>query len=79
VMGDGARLPYGLTLCTDSFSIQDTVRLMNVLIIRYGLICTLRARGKGQYRIYISSKSMDLLRSIVKPYMIPSMLYKIHL
>lgn len=78
-MGDGSKQPSGLELCTDSYSIQDVVRLINVLIIRYGLICSLRERRKGQYRIYISAKSMANLRSIVEPFIIPSMLYKIHL
>lgn len=58
IMGDGSVRDYGLTLCTDCFSVTDTVRLMNVLIIRYGLICTLQKKRDNQYRIYISSKSM---------------------
>jgi len=32
IMGDGAERPYGLILCTDSYSIEDTIRLINVLI-----------------------------------------------
>ena len=43
IAGDGTSdHGYGLILCTDSFTIQDTVRLMNVLIIRYNLECNLR-------------------------------------
>jgi len=76
-MGDGT-YGSGLILCTDSFTVPDQVRLMNVLIIRYGFICNLH-RKKGQYRIYISSKSMPYLRSIVSPYFHPSMLYKLGL
>ena len=37
IMGDGRNGKGGLILCTDSFSLKDVVRLMNVLIIRYGL------------------------------------------
>ena len=55
-MGDGSKQSHGLILCTDSYSLQDVVRLINVLIIRYGLICSLREHRKGQYRIYISAK-----------------------
>jgi hypothetical protein len=54
---------------------QDVVRLMNVLIIRFNLDCTLQ-KDKEHYRIYISSKSMPYLRSIVTPYFHFSMLYK---
>jgi hypothetical protein len=68
----------GLILCTDSYSIQDVVRLMNVLIIRYNLDCSLHTnKAKKQYRLYIKVKYMDNLREIVKPYMVKSMLYKI--
>ena len=35
IMGDGSVKKYGLILCTNSYSIQDVVLLMNVLIIRY--------------------------------------------
>ena len=41
-----------LTLCTDSYSIEDVVRLMNVLFIRYDLKCTLHVY-ENRYRIYI--------------------------
>jgi hypothetical protein len=37
IMGDGAVRPSGLILCTDSYTVADAVRLMNVLIIRYRL------------------------------------------
>lgn len=51
---------------------------MNVLIIKYNLKCTLhKSSNKKVYRIYISRKSLDKLKKIVKPYLIPSMLYKL--
>ena len=53
-MGDGVNYKgKGLGLATDSYTIQDTVRLMNVLIIRYNLKCSLHTRKKDQHRIYI--------------------------
>jgi hypothetical protein len=79
IMGDGSYQKYGLNLCTDSFSNQDVARLMNVLVIRYGLNCTMVGYNKGRPRIYIKSDSMAQLRVIVAPYMHPSMYYKIHL
>lgn len=78
IMGDGVARPYGLQLCTDSYSLPDIVRLMNVLIIRYELVCTLHKKREGQCRIYISSKSMPRLQQIVAPYMHESMYYKIY-
>jgi hypothetical protein len=77
IMGDGSRRDYGLTLCTDCYTLYDVIRLMNVLIIRYGINSTLQKKRDNQYRIHIRSSSMPLLRSIVTPYMHSSMLYKL--
>jgi len=85
IMGDGSVQRHGLILCTNSFSVQDVVRLMNVLIIRYGLECTIRIKRrqgsaqKIEFLIYIRESSMPLLRTIVTPYFHPSMLYKLGL
>lgn len=82
IMGDGEARQSGLVLCTNSFSVQDVVRLMNVLIVRYGLDCILRLKkqnNKIEYLIYIRQGSMPLLRSLVAPYFHPSMYYKINL
>jgi uncharacterized Zn-finger protein len=65
-------------LCTDSFSNQDVARLINVLIIRYGLNCTMVGYNIGKPRIYIKANSMAQLRAIVGPYIHPSMYYKVH-
>jgi hypothetical protein len=79
-MGDGAAKDYGLNICTDSYSLPGIIRLMNVLTIRYGLNCTAQLRRDNQYRIYISSRYMLRLQSIVGPYMhdSDSMMYKIN-
>lgn len=69
----------GLTLCTNSFNNKEVSRLKDVLITRFGLTCTIHTTHLGDQVIHISKKSMDKLRSIVKPHMVPSMLYKIHL
>lgn len=80
IMGDGQASSSGLILCTNSYSIPDIVRLMNVLIIRYRLECNIRefrSNRKLEYMIYIRQGSMPLLRTIVKSHMITSMLYKL--
>ena len=63
IMGDGSVKDYGLILCTNSYSVQDVVRLMNVLIIRYRLECTIHLKKQNQkieYMIYINQSSMPL-------------------
>lgn len=77
IMGDGSIERHGLIISTDLYKIKDIVRLINVLIIRYRLKCTLRYHKPTQPRIYISEKSMPKLRTIVKPHMHYSMAKKI--
>src|SRR4051812_48102017 len=77
IMGDGAWNHSGVVLCTDSFSIEDNVKLINILIVRYQLDCTLRC---SENRIYILGGPLlhqCRLRSIVLPYM--TILYYIRL
>ena len=79
VMGDGSKERHGLIICTDSYSMKDVVRLINVLMIKYRIECTIKVRNKDKHRIYIREGFMPLLRQIIKPYMCSSMLYKIKL
>lgn len=78
ILGDGGFKSKEIYLCTDSYAIQDVVRLMNVLIIRYELKCTLHkaSNGKG-YRIYISRNPVGRVTEIVLPYLTHSMYYKL--
>ena len=79
IMGDGVAKSHGLIICTDSYSIKDVVKLINVLIIKYRLECSIRVHKENQYRIYIKQKSMPLLIEIIKSHIHPSMLYKLNL
>jgi heme/copper-type cytochrome/quinol oxidase subunit 1 len=77
ICGDGYFVKGGgLYLNTQSFTILDNVRLINVLIIKYNCKCTLHMQ-RGLPVIYISSRSMRKLFPILKPYFTPGMLYKL--
>lgn len=77
IMGDGAVMKgKGLRICTDSFDIKDLVLLLNVLIIKYGFICTVH-EDRTRFRLYISKSSMGSLLSVLRPHMTPGMLYKL--
>jgi LAGLIDADG DNA endonuclease family len=73
----------GLTLCTDSFTVQEVLLLKFVLETKFDLICTVHKKMKqgnrlDHYsRIYISTKSLPVLNTIVANFMHPSMLYKL--
>nr|YP_010608747.1 hypothetical protein PNX16_mgp024 [Drechslerella dactyloides]WAN89827.1 hypothetical protein [Drechslerella dactyloides] len=73
---DGSVERHGLIICTDFYSVQDVVRIINVMIIRYRLEYTLRFHTPTQPRIYIRECTMLMLRQIVN-LTCDSMLYKI--
>jgi hypothetical protein len=75
-MDDGSKCSNGFHLNSDAFSLDDLHLLLNVLNVKFGLICSLHARGKG-HRIYISAKSMTTFRALVTPHFHSSMLYKL--
>ena len=76
IMCDGTSNQYGLTLCTDGFTLTDVVILINILIIKYELDCRMHLCN-NKPRIYITAKSMNRLREIVEPYIIPFSAYKL--
>jgi ubiquinol-cytochrome c reductase cytochrome b subunit len=78
IMDDGGRIGYGLKLATNSFTFEDTTRLSLVLYELYGIKSSVQKAGvHNQYHIYIWSESMFMVRQLVKPYMVSSMLYKL--
>jgi len=78
IMGDGT-FNTSVIFCTDSFSLKEVILLINVLIIKYEINCIIRYHCKIYPRIYVRKESLLKLRLIVKPYMHPSMLYKLGL
>jgi hypothetical protein len=63
-------------LCTDSFTIQEVVLLINILIIKYDLNCSIH-KSNNNLRIYIKAESIDKLYKLVDPYIIPFSAYKL--
>lgn len=82
-MDDGSynKIKNNLILCTDSFSEEEVLRLIDILRNKFNFSCGLIKYDKNNnsYRIRINKSSMNNLISIVKPYMIPSMYYKLSL
>lgn len=76
IMCDGARRNTGLLLCTECFTYPEVVCLMNILMLRYDLECSILNTVSGP-RIVIPGSSMPKLRSIVGPHMLPFSMYKL--
>lgn len=76
IMSDGVSNKYALTLCTDRFTIQEVVLLINILIIKYDLNCSIH-KSNNNLRIYIKAESIDKLHKLVDPYIIPFSAYKL--
>ena len=76
IMGDGCKLNKGLTLQTQSFTVQECVFIISILIHKFNLKCSIHMQ-RNQPTIYISSKSMEKLRPLILPYMCNSMVYKL--
>lgn len=76
IMDDAKYVRGVIQLNCHPYSVQDVEKLINVLKIRYDLKCSLYLK-EGTCRIDISKESLKLLRTIVRPHILPSMLYKI--
>jgi len=67
IMVSGVRLGgRGLLIYANTFSISDALTLINILIIKYRLVCNLQL-DKGRSRIYIFRSSIDTLITHIKP------------
>jgi hypothetical protein len=76
-MQDGHRAPYGMYLASCCFTYEDVQLLVKTLNDLYGLEPTIHKIKEGSFTIYIGSKSLPLLVDIIKPYIVPEMVYKI--
>ena len=77
-MGSGISLQgRGIKLYTNFNNIFDSVKLINVLMIKYRLRCNLILE-KDKYSIYIYRSSLNTLLMSIKPYIpLPSIIKKI--
>ena len=83
IMGDGYYSEDTVKICTDNFSKEEVLNLISVLEEKFGIKATLKRRRNPNenivWRIRVSKSSMENLKLLVVPYMIPEMLYKVGL
>ena len=66
----------GIFLNTQSFTDNDVKKLKNILQEKFGISSTTREAPGGQ-QIYLGGKSGEKFIEIIRPYIIPSLQYKI--
>jgi len=73
----------GVTLCTDNYSLTEVNLLIQALVNRYELNCSIHNKkgknGKVYHRVYIKKNSFDNLKPLLIPHIHKSFLYKLHL
>lgn len=74
-MGYGYFSLATVKICTDNFTNDEILRLMDVLFVKFGINTYVYKRtnpdGEVKWRIRISILSMNKLISLVSPYFIP--------
>ena len=76
IQDDGSRVGRGMMLCTESFTYEEIKKLSNILIDKWDLKNTITKCRDRYSRIYIKTKSVDLLLPIVEKWIHPTMRYK---
>ena len=79
IMDDGSRQGKGLHISVYAFSNEDVDKLMFVLQDKFNLKCSIHYNRDNKPRIFIFKESMENLITLVKPYFISEMLYKLGL
>ena len=79
-MDDGSKIGKTVTIATNCFQVSDLEFLCKLLKNKYKLEASIQKSGLNKGHIlYIKKKSLNKFIEIVKPYILPSMLYKLHL
>jgi len=79
IMDDGSRQGSGVHISVYGFSNTDVDKLMFTLQDKFNLRCSIHYNKEKKPRIYIFKESMVTLITLVKPYFIKEMLYKLGL
>jgi len=64
-------------ICTDSFSIEECDLIIEWFKERWDIDCHKRENRPNQYRIVLKSTSVSHFFSLITPYIVPSMEYKV--
>ena len=77
-MDDGTFKNPGVRIATNCFTKEEVELLAKVLNTKFNIKSNLHKNNEG-YQLYIFKESMNLLKELVLPHMVPSMYYKLGL
>lgn len=78
IMSNGIKRNKGLILCTDKFTINEIILLMNIINIKFNIKSSIH-KNKDKYRIYINQVELNKIKYKLYPYFIDIFYYKIHM
>jgi hypothetical protein len=74
-MDDGTYKKPGIRIATNCFIKKEVELLKLALNIKFNIKSTLH-KNNNKYQLYIKQESMNILKELILPYVVPSMLYK---
>ena len=77
-MDDGYKSGKGFYFCTESYTLEDNIKLSQILKNRFNLECGIHKHTKCQI-FYVISSSKYILLELIKPYLIEHFYYKFDL
>jgi hypothetical protein len=78
-MDDGSKCGSSVKIATNCFTEKEVLFLCEILKKKYNIISSKSKTGRDkEYIIYIYKSSLLNFSNIVKPYMLPSMYYKLN-
>lgn len=78
IMDDGTWNKPGIRITTNCFVKKEVELLKLVLETKFNIKSTLH-KNNDRYQLYIKQESMYILKELILPYIVPSMLYKLGL
>lgn len=76
LMDDGYKSGNGFYFCTESYTLNENLKLAEILKNQFNLNCGVHKHTNG-YRLYINSSSQKDLLQLVKPYLISHFYHKL--
>lgn len=75
-MDDGSNTKESYTLSTHNFSFQDQERIVEFLKNKFNITATI-TKDRLKFKLRIGKHEYQKLNTVIEPYIIPSMIYKI--